>query len=84
MSTCLLLYSCARACVIMTFYKVVKIWSSFLIITEKVKTHLAHAGLCELLVQLLEKHRPLIEDDETRNLLKMACDLIVLVLTGGK
>ncbi|PNF24564.1 hypothetical protein B7P43_G05383 [Cryptotermes secundus] len=49
---------------------------------EKVKNHLAHAGLCELLVQLLEKHKPLVNDDETRNLMKMACDLIVLVLTG--
>lgn len=57
---------------------------SFSFITEKVKNHLAHAGLCELLVQLLEKHKPLVNDEETRNLMKMACDLIVLVLTGGK
>lgn len=57
---------------------------SFSFITEKVKNHLAHAGLCELLVQLLEKHKPLVDDDETRNLMKMACDLIVLILTGGK
>ncbi|XP_021934913.1 rap1 GTPase-GDP dissociation stimulator 1 isoform X2 [Zootermopsis nevadensis] len=49
---------------------------------ENVKNHLAHAGLCELLVQLLEKHKPLVDDDETRNLMKMACDLIVLILTG--
>jgi len=41
-------------------------------------------GLCELLVQLLEKHKSLVDDDETRNLMKMACDLIVLILTGGK
>jgi hypothetical protein len=53
-------------------------------ISENVKNHLAHAGLCELLVQLLEKHKPLVDDDETRNLMKMACDLIVLILTGGK
>ncbi|PSN38110.1 hypothetical protein C0J52_00840 [Blattella germanica] len=49
---------------------------------ENVKSHLAHAGLCELLVELLEKHKPLVDDDETRNLMKMACDLIVLILTG--
>ncbi|XP_067001395.2 GTPase-GDP dissociation stimulator vimar [Anabrus simplex] len=49
---------------------------------EQVKIHLARAGLCELLIQLLEKHKPLVEDDEARNLMKMACDLIVLVLTG--
>ena len=53
-------------------------------IAENVKNHLAYAGLCELLVQLLEKHKSLVDDDETRNLMKMACDLIVLILTGGK
>ncbi|XP_054262952.1 GTPase-GDP dissociation stimulator vimar [Macrosteles quadrilineatus] len=49
---------------------------------ESVRLHLAKAGLCELLVDLLEKHRPLVEDDETRNLLKMACDLIIIILNG--
>lgn len=51
---------------------------------ESVRLYLAKAGLCELLVELLEKHRPLVEDDETRNLLKMACDLIIIILNGGK
>lgn len=48
------------------------------------RLYLAKAGLCELLVELLEKHRPLVEDDETRNLFKMACDLIIIILNGGK
>ncbi|XP_046665551.1 rap1 GTPase-GDP dissociation stimulator 1 [Homalodisca vitripennis] len=51
---------------------------------ESVRLHLAKAGLCELLVELLEKHRPLVEDDETRNLLKMACDLIIIILNGDE
>lgn len=51
---------------------------------EQVKVYLAKAGLCELLVKLLEKHKPQVEDDEIRNLMKMACDLIALVLTGDE
>lgn len=51
---------------------------------ESVRLHLAKAELCELLVQLLEKHKPLVEDDETRNLLKMACDLIIIILNGDE
>lgn len=50
---------------------------------DDVQLHLAKAGLCELLIELLEKHGRLADDDETRNLLKMACDLIVLILNGG-
>lgn len=49
---------------------------------ETVKEYLANVGLCELLITLLEKHKPLVDDDEARNLMKTACDLIVLVLTG--
>lgn len=56
---------------------------NFALVLESVRLHLAKAGLCELLVQLLEKHRPLVDDDETRNLLKMACDLIIIILNGG-
>ncbi|XP_046392857.1 rap1 GTPase-GDP dissociation stimulator 1-B [Ischnura elegans] len=52
---------------------------------ETVKVHLAHAGLCETLIGLLKKHQPLLsEDDESRNLMKVACDLIVLILTGDE
>ncbi|BES93298.1 rap1 GTPase-GDP dissociation stimulator [Nesidiocoris tenuis] len=49
---------------------------------EDVRLHLAKAGLCELLIELMEKHGRLADDDETRNLLKMACDLIVFILNG--
>ncbi|KAF4520682.1 hypothetical protein B566_EDAN006358 [Ephemera danica] len=49
-----------------------------------VKTNLARTGLCELLLELLRKHKPLVQDDETRNLMKLACDLIILVLTGDE
>lgn len=51
---------------------------------EIVRLHLAKAGLCELLIQLLEKHGTLVEDDETRNLMKMACDLIIIILNGDE
>ena len=53
------------------------------LISEDVRLHLAKAGLCELLIELLEKHVKLADDDETRNLLKMACYLIVIILNGG-
>ena len=45
---------------------------------------LAKAGVCELLLKLLEKHGPRCTDEETRSVLKVACNLIVLILTGGK
>ncbi|KAG8228784.1 hypothetical protein J437_LFUL006663 [Ladona fulva] len=52
---------------------------------ETVKNHLAHAGLCEMLIGLLRKHQPMLsEDDESRNMMKVACDLIVLILTGDE
>jgi hypothetical protein len=51
---------------------------------ESVKTHLAKAGLCEQLNALAQKHKDLLQDDEARSLLKMACDLIVSVLTGDE
>jgi len=49
-----------------------------------VKTHLAKAGLCEQLNALAQKHKDLLQDDEARSLLKMACDLMVSVLTGDE
>ncbi|XP_059471652.1 GTPase-GDP dissociation stimulator vimar [Neocloeon triangulifer] len=49
---------------------------------ESVKSHLAKAKLCEQLNGLAHKHKDLLQDDEARSLLKMACDLIVSVLTG--
>ncbi|XP_011648061.1 LOW QUALITY PROTEIN: rap1 GTPase-GDP dissociation stimulator 1-B [Pogonomyrmex barbatus] len=49
---------------------------------EKAKLLLAKAGVCELLLKLLEKHGPQCNDEETRSILKVACNLIVLILTG--
>ncbi|XP_076756858.1 visceral mesodermal armadillo-repeats [Xylocopa sonorina] len=49
---------------------------------ENAKLLLAKAGVCELLLKLLEKHSPYCTDEETRSVLKIACNLIVLVLTG--
>lgn len=49
-----------------------------------VSLHLAKAGLCELLIQLLEKHKNLADDVDTKNLFKMACDLIIIVLNDGE
>ncbi|CAD6226735.1 GSCOCG00005887001-RA-CDS, partial [Cotesia congregata] len=51
---------------------------------ESAKTLLAKAGTCELLMQLLEKHVPKCVDEDTRSVLKMACNLIVLILTGDE
>ncbi|CAH0387037.1 unnamed protein product [Bemisia tabaci] len=49
---------------------------------NEIRLQLAKCGLCELLIQLMEEHRALVNDDETRNLLKMACDLIIIILNG--
>ncbi|OAD61627.1 Rap1 GTPase-GDP dissociation stimulator 1 [Eufriesea mexicana] len=49
---------------------------------ENAKSLLAKAGVCELLLKLLEKHSPYCTDEETRSVLKIACNLIVLILTG--
>ena len=49
---------------------------------ENAKLILAKAGVCELLLKLLEKHSPYCTDEETRSVLKIACNLIVLILTG--
>lgn len=49
---------------------------------EKIKLLLAKTGVCDLLLKLLEKHGPHCNDEETRFVLKIACNLIVLILTG--
>lgn len=49
---------------------------------ENAKLLLAKAGVCELLLKLLEKHSPYCTDEETRSVLKIACNLIVLILIG--
>ncbi|XP_033329911.1 visceral mesodermal armadillo-repeats [Megalopta genalis] len=52
--------------------------------SENAKLLLAKAGVCELLLKLLEKHSPYCTDDEARSVLKIACNLIILVLTGDQ
>lgn len=51
---------------------------------DDVKLLLAKDGLCETIYQLLEKYKTLARTSEARALMKLACELIVLVLTGGK
>nr|XP_023024992.1 rap1 GTPase-GDP dissociation stimulator 1 [Leptinotarsa decemlineata] len=49
---------------------------------DEIKTLLAKEGVCELLFELIEKYRHHVNDEDSRSLLKMACDLIVVILTG--
>ncbi|XP_076236295.1 visceral mesodermal armadillo-repeats isoform X1 [Calliopsis andreniformis] len=51
---------------------------------ENVKLLLAKGGICELLLKHLEKHSPYCTDEETRSMLKIACNIIVLILTGDE
>jgi hypothetical protein len=55
-----------------------------LFVAATVSLCLAKGGLCELLIQLLEKHKNLADDVDTKNLFKMACDLIIIVLNEGE
>lgn len=45
---------------------------------------LAKEGLCETIYQLLEKYKTLASTNEARALMKLACDLVVLILTGDE
>ncbi|XP_019760839.1 rap1 GTPase-GDP dissociation stimulator 1-B [Dendroctonus ponderosae] len=49
---------------------------------DEIKNLLGREGICELLFDLIEKHRHRVTDEESRYILKMTCDLIVLILTG--
>ncbi|XP_012539505.1 rap1 GTPase-GDP dissociation stimulator 1 [Monomorium pharaonis] len=51
---------------------------------EEAKLSLAKAGVCELILKLLEKHGPHFNDEDMRSIFKAACDLIVLILTGDE
>lgn len=53
-------------------------------IAEEVKLLLTKANIPELLLKLIETHGPQCTSEETRSVLKVACNLIVLILTGGK
>ncbi|KAL1455230.1 hypothetical protein WDU94_009340 [Cyamophila willieti] len=46
--------------------------------------YLARSGLGELLMSLLERHGSALHDDEVRNLVKMACDVIIHILNGDE
>ncbi|KAJ3662966.1 hypothetical protein Zmor_007280 [Zophobas morio] len=49
---------------------------------DDIKTLLAKKGVCELVFELIEKYRNQVNDEESRSVLKMACDMIVIILTG--
>ncbi|XP_065367857.1 GTPase-GDP dissociation stimulator vimar isoform X1 [Calliphora vicina] len=51
---------------------------------DDVKLLLAKDGLCETIYQLLEKYKTLASTSEARALMKLACELIVLILTGDE
>ncbi|KAG7212796.1 hypothetical protein KM043_013054 [Ampulex compressa] len=51
---------------------------------ENAQLLLAKSGICELLLKLLEKHSQHCTDEETKSVLKVACNLIVLILTGDE
>lgn len=50
--------------------------------SDTAKLTLARAGACQLVWRLVERHAPLAVNEEGRALLRLACDLVVLVLTG--
>lgn len=51
-------------------------------VSDDVKLLLAKEGLCETIYKLLEKYKTLASTSEARALMKLACDLVVLILTG--
>lgn len=51
--------------------------------TDDVKLQLAKDGVCETIFNLVETYKTLASTSEARALMKLACDLIVLILTGG-
>lgn len=46
------------------------------------KLVLAKGGVCQTIFELLEKHKDRPKTDDARAVMKLACDLIVLILTG--
>lgn len=52
--------------------------------SDEVKLLLAREGLCEHIFNSFEKYKMFVGNDETKSLVKLTCDLIVLILTGGK
>lgn len=56
----------------------------FVALSDEVKSQLAKSGLCETIYGLVETYKTLADTSEARALMKLACDLIVLILTGGR
>lgn len=54
------------------------------VFADAVKLELAKGGICETIYGLLETYKTLANTSEARALMKLACDLIVLILTGGR
>ncbi|KAL7735126.1 hypothetical protein ACLKA6_001991 [Drosophila palustris] len=52
--------------------------------SDEVKLLLAKDGLCETIYNLLEKYKTLASTNEARALMKLACELIVLIPTGDE
>lgn len=50
---------------------------------DELKVLFAKDGICELVYGLVEKYKNCVDDEDSRAVLKMACDIIVLILTGG-
>lgn len=51
---------------------------------DDTKLLLAKNAVCELVFNHVEQHKAEVNDENSREVLKMVCDMIVLVLTGGK
>lgn len=48
---------------------------------DEIKLLLAKEGVCELLFNHIQEHRHEVNDEDRRSILKMACDVIVIILT---
>lgn len=51
---------------------------------DDVKLLLAKEGLCETIYRLLEQYKTQATTNEARALMKLACEIVVLILTGGE
>jgi hypothetical protein len=52
--------------------------------SDEIKLLLAKEGLCEHIFESMEKYKSFNGNVEINSLIKLSCDLIVLILTGGK
>lgn len=52
--------------------------------SDEVKLLLAREGLCEHIFTSIDKYKAFDGSVETKHLVKLSCDLIVLILTGGE